>query len=128
MVLLGRYTVGVTKVLVEAMIAEQVTVTSGAPALPPMRPRRQPDGEQRIGASGQLAQPGQHVGDLGLIHLGTRTRPAAPAPRPPQTERSPRPGGGAEQPAEAPAEGLGAGRFFLNLWLDVQSTPLRWRL
>jgi hypothetical protein len=88
-VLLGRYTADVTKVLVEAMIAEQVTVTNGAPALPPMRPRRQPDGEQRIGVGGQLAQPGQHVGDPGLIHLGTRTRPAAPAPRPPQTERSP---------------------------------------
>jgi hypothetical protein len=95
-VLLGRYTAGVTKVLVEEMIAEQVTVTNGAPALPPMRPRRQPDGEQRIGVSGQLAQPGQHVGDPGLIHLGTRTRPATPAPRPPQTERSPRPGGGVE--------------------------------
>ncbi len=37
-VLLGRYTADVTKVLVEAMIAEQVTVTNGAPALPPMRP------------------------------------------------------------------------------------------
>jgi hypothetical protein len=68
-VLLGRYTADVTKVLVEAMIAEQVTVTNGAPALPPMRPRRQPDGEQRIEVGGQLAQPGQHVGDPGLIHL-----------------------------------------------------------
>jgi hypothetical protein len=68
-VLLGRYTADVTKVLVEAMIAEQVTVTNGAPALPPMRSRRQPAGEQHIGVGGQLAQPGQHVGDPGLIHL-----------------------------------------------------------
>ena len=68
-VLLGRYTADVTKVPVEAMIAEQVPVTNGAPALPPMPPRRQPDGEQHIGVGGQLAQPGQHVGDPGLIHL-----------------------------------------------------------
>ena len=94
-VLPGRYTADVTKVLVEAMIAEQVTVTNGAPALPPMPPRRQPAGEQHIGVGGQLAQPGQHVGYPGLIHSGTRTHPAAPAPRPPPTERSPRPGGGA---------------------------------
>jgi hypothetical protein len=58
-VLLGRYTPDVTKVLVEAMIVEQVTVTNGAPALPSMRPRRQqPDGEQHMGVGGQLAQPG----------------------------------------------------------------------